>query len=84
MSSATGQTTKKMTVREFAARKRSGAKLVVVTAYDALFGRLVDESGVDGVLVGDSVGNVFAGLETTLPVTLDQMIYHARAARRGV
>src|SRR5512147_2042274 len=84
MSSASGQTTKRMTVREFVARKRSGGKLVLVTAYDALFGRLVDESGVDAVLVGDSVGNVFAGLDTTLPVTLDQMIYHARAARRGV
>ena len=57
---------------------------MLVTAYDALFGRLVDESGVDGVLVGDSLGNVFAGLSSTIPVTLDQMIYHARAARRGV
>jgi 3-methyl-2-oxobutanoate hydroxymethyltransferase len=61
--------------------------VVVVTAYDALFGRLVDDAGVDVVLVGDSVGNVFAGHDSTLPVTLDQMIYHAemvsRAARRA-
>ncbi len=73
-----------VTVRDFLACKKSGDKLVLVTAYDALFGRLVDEAGVDGVLVGDSVGNVVAGLDSTLPVTLDQMIYHARAARRGV
>lgn len=56
----------------------------MLTAYDVLFARLVDESGVDCVLVGDSVGNVVSGLETTLPVTLDQMIYHARAVHRGV
>jgi 3-methyl-2-oxobutanoate hydroxymethyltransferase len=73
-----------VTVRDFLASKKSGDKLVLVTAYDALFGRLVDEAGVDGVLVGDSVGNVVAGLDSTLPVTLDQMIYHAQAARRGV
>jgi len=75
---------KQVTVRDFIARKASGEKLVVVTAYDALFGRLVDESGVDAVLVGDSLGNVVAGLDSTIPVTLDQMIYHGRMARRGV
>lgn len=87
MSSGTASSssrTKPVTVRDFRARKQAGEKLVVVTAYDALFGRLVDESGVDAVLVGDSLANVFAGLDTTLPVTLDQMIYHARAVRRGV
>lgn len=72
-----------VSVGEFAARK-GGDPLVVVTAYDALFGRLVDEAGVDAVLVGDSVGNVIAGFDSTLPVTLDQMIYHAAAVRRGV
>jgi 3-methyl-2-oxobutanoate hydroxymethyltransferase len=75
---------KPVTVRDFIARKASGEKLVVVTAYDALFGRLVDESGVDAVLVGDSLANVVAGLDSTIPVTLDQMVYHARMARRGV
>jgi len=65
-------------------RKPGGAPIVAVTAYDALFGRLVDEAGVDLVLVGDSLGNVVAGLASTLPVTLDQMIYHAAAVRRGV
>ena len=74
---------KAVTVGEFAARK-GGDKLVVVTAYDALFGKLVDDAGVDAVLVGDSVGNVIAGFESTLPVTLEQMVYHAAAVRRGV
>jgi 3-methyl-2-oxobutanoate hydroxymethyltransferase len=73
-----------VTVRDFVASKRAGDKLVLVTAYDVMFARLVDESGVDAILVGDSVGNVFAGLDSTLPVTLDQMIYHGRAVRRGV
>ena len=73
-----------VTVRDFAERKRNGEKLVVMTAYDALFGRLVDESGVDAVLVGDSVGTAVMGLPSTLPVTLDHMIYHASAVRRGV
>ena len=73
-----------MTVRDFATRKRDGERLVVVTAYDVLFGRLVDEAGVDAVLVGDSLGNVVAGFDSTLPVTLDQMIYHGAAVRRGV
>ncbi len=74
---------KSASVGEFAARK-GGDKLVVVTAYDALFGKLVDDAGVDAVLVGDSVGNVIAGFSSTLPVTLDQMIYHAASVRRGV
>ena len=64
--------------------KRDGQKLVVVTAYDVLFARLVDAAGVDIVLVGDSLGNVVAGFDSTLPVTLDQMIYHGAAVRRGV
>jgi 3-methyl-2-oxobutanoate hydroxymethyltransferase len=78
------QTERAITVRDFAERKRKGEKLVVMTAYDALFGRLVDESGVDAILVGDSVGTAIMGLPSTLPVTLDQMIYHASAVRRGV
>jgi 3-methyl-2-oxobutanoate hydroxymethyltransferase len=75
---------KPITTRDFLTRKAQGEKLVVVTAYDALFGRLVDEAHVDAVLVGDSLGNVVAGLDSTLPVTLDQMIYHATMVRRGV
>ncbi len=78
------QTERAVTVRDFAEHKRKGEKLVVMTAYDALFGRLVDESGVDAILVGDSVGTAVMGLPSTLPVTLDHMIYHASAVRRGV
>ena len=74
----------RLTVRDFQERKDRGEKLVVVTAYDSLFGKLVDESGVDAVLVGDSLGNLLAGYDSTLPVTLDQMVYHARSTRAGV
>ncbi|MBI4513757.1 MAG: 3-methyl-2-oxobutanoate hydroxymethyltransferase [Gemmatimonadetes bacterium] len=73
-----------VTTRDFLAMKRRGEKIAVLTAYDVLFARVVDEAGMDGVLVGDSVGQVFAGYSSTLPVTLEQMIYHAQAVRRGV
>lgn len=73
-----------VTIRDIATKKASAEKIVAVTAYDVLFARLVDDAGVDVVLVGDSLGNVFAGHESTLPVTLDQMIYHGAAVRRGV
>jgi 3-methyl-2-oxobutanoate hydroxymethyltransferase len=66
------------------AMKRAGQKIVMLTAYDALFGRLVDEAGVDVILVGDSVTTVLCGEQTTIPATLDQMIYHGRIARRGI
>jgi 3-methyl-2-oxobutanoate hydroxymethyltransferase len=72
-----------VTVRDFAERKGKGEKIVVMTAYDALFGRLVDESGVDAILVGDSLGTAIMGYSSTLPVTLDHMIYHASAVKRG-
>ena len=75
---------KKLTIRDILRMKRDGGKIVVVTAYDVLFAKLVDASGVDIVLVGDSVGNVVAGFDSTLPVTIDQMIYHGAAVRRGV
>ena len=84
MSAGDAAPVKRVTVRDFRARKERREKLVIVTAYDALFGRLVDEAGVDAVLVGDSLGNVLAGFESTLPVTLEQMIYHASTVRRGV
>jgi 3-methyl-2-oxobutanoate hydroxymethyltransferase len=84
LSSTRPQSEKAITVRDFAERKRKGEKIVVMTAYDALFGRLVDESGVDAILVGDSVGTAVMGYSSTLPVTLDHMIYHASAVRRGV
>lgn len=75
---------KRVTIRDVLRTKAEGRKLVVVTAYDVLFARIVDSAGVDIVLVGDSLGNVVAGFETTLPVTMDHMIYHAQAVRRGV
>jgi 3-methyl-2-oxobutanoate hydroxymethyltransferase len=73
-----------MTVPKFAALKGSGRKLTVVTAYDYPFARLVDEAGVEGVLVGDSMSMVVQGHENTLPVTLDEMIYHAEMVGRAV
>jgi 3-methyl-2-oxobutanoate hydroxymethyltransferase len=71
------------TVADFASKRAKGERLVIVTAYDAMFARLVDEADVDAILVGDSVGNVVAGYDSTVPVTLDQMIYHASAVKRG-
>ncbi len=64
--------------------KRSGEKIAMLTAYDYLTARLLDEVGVDIILVGDSLGNVIQGHETTLPVTVDDMIYHAKAVKRAV
>jgi 3-methyl-2-oxobutanoate hydroxymethyltransferase len=77
----------KVTVGTIRARKggaNPGEKLVVLTAYDVTFARLADRAGVDVILVGDSLGMVFQGHGNTLPVTLDDMIYHARAVGRGV
>lgn len=74
---------KSMTVPEFRAGKARGAKLAVVTAYDYTSARLLDEAGVDAILVGDSVGMVIQGHPTSLPVTLDEMIYHTRCVVRG-
>ncbi len=64
--------------------KRKGTRISAVTCYDATFARLVDEAGIDVVLVGDSLGNVVQGQESTLPVTLDDVLYHTRAVRRGL
>lgn len=60
-----------------------GQRIVMTTAYDATFARMLDEGGADILLVGDSLANVVQGLDTTLPVTLEEMIYHARAVSRG-
>src|SRR6059036_4155532 len=74
---------KSVTTRELIAMKTRGERIVVLTCYDALFARLLDASGVDVLLVGDSVNQVLAGAETTLSATLDQMIYHTKIVRRG-
>jgi 3-methyl-2-oxobutanoate hydroxymethyltransferase len=71
------------TVRTFRAMKEEGRKIVFLTAYDWLLARYVAEAGVDGILVGDSLAHVFAGRATTIPVTLEEMIYHSIAVRRG-
>jgi 3-methyl-2-oxobutanoate hydroxymethyltransferase len=74
---------RRVTVREVLARKQRGEKLVMVSAYDALFARLSEEGGADLILVGDSMANVILGLDSTVPVTVDQMIHHGAAVRRG-
>jgi 3-methyl-2-oxobutanoate hydroxymethyltransferase len=73
----------KVTVPDIRARKGSGIPIVALTAYDYPFARLVDQAGVDLILVGDSLGMVVQGLDTTLPVTLDEMIYHCRMVARA-
>ncbi len=75
---------KAVTTADLLAMKQAGTKIVALTAYDTLMARLVDESGVDIVLVGDSLNQVFAGQPSTLSATLEQMIYHTQAVRRGV
>jgi 3-methyl-2-oxobutanoate hydroxymethyltransferase len=72
-----------LTVHDLKERKAQGGRVVALTCYDALFARLLDESGVDILLVGDSVNQVLAGAETTLSATLEQMIYHTKSVRRG-
>ena len=73
-----------MTVPKFTAAKRRTEKLSVLTAYDFLWAGLYDEAGVDAILVGDSLGMVVQGRSSTLPVTLDQMIYHGEMVARAV
>jgi 3-methyl-2-oxobutanoate hydroxymethyltransferase len=75
---------RRVTIRDIGKLKKDGKKLVVVTAYDVLFAKLVDAAGVDIVLVGDSLGNVINGFDSTIRVTIDQMVYHGAAVRRGV
>ncbi|MBF0154683.1 MAG: 3-methyl-2-oxobutanoate hydroxymethyltransferase [Magnetococcales bacterium] len=76
-------TAKRVTTPDLMQMKRDGRKIVAVTAYDFTFARLLDQAGVDLLLVGDSLGMVVQGHDTTLPVTLDEMIYHTRAVARG-
>lgn len=72
-----------MTVPEFQRRKREGKKLIVVTAYDALFARIVEQAGIETILVGDSLGVVVQGKKDTLSVTMAEMLYHTRMVARA-
>jgi 3-methyl-2-oxobutanoate hydroxymethyltransferase len=83
MSKHTSDVGSRVTVPNLRAMAARGQRIVMVTAYDATFARMLDEGGADVLLVGDSLGNVVQGLDTTLPVTLDEMIYHARCVSRG-
>ena len=75
---------KKVTTHTLQEMKNSGEKISMLTGYDFSMAKIIDESGVDIILVGDSASNVMAGHETTLPITLDQMIYHASSVVRAV
>lgn len=81
---STQSTVKVVTTHVLAEMKRRGEKISMLTAYDYSMARIVDAAGVDVILVGDSASNVMAGHETTLPITLDQMIYHGASVVRGV
>jgi 3-methyl-2-oxobutanoate hydroxymethyltransferase len=74
---------RRVRIPDLIARKQAGEKIAMLTAYDATMARLLDRAGVDALLVGDSLGMVILGHETTLPVTLDAMVHHTRAVARG-
>ena len=75
---------KRITVKSLVEMKATGEKISMLTAYDYTMAKIVDGAGVDVILVGDSASNVMAGHETTLPITLDQMIYHASSVVRAI
>lgn len=75
---------KRITTNSLVEMKINGEKITMLTAYDYTMAKIVDNAGIDIILVGDSASNVMAGHETTLPITLDQMIYHASSVIRGV
>ena len=74
----------KVTILEILKKKREGRKLTMLTAYDYPFARIVDEAGIDMILVGDSLGVVVQGSDNTLSVTMEEMLYHTRIVARGV
>jgi 3-methyl-2-oxobutanoate hydroxymethyltransferase len=88
MSSAKKTEIKRITTHQLQEMKNRGEKIAMLTAYDYSMAKIIDGAGIDVILVGDSASNVMAGYETTLPITLDQMIYHAasvvRAAKRAL
>lgn len=74
---------KKITIHDLMKMKQEGRKITMLTAYDCPIAGLVDKSGIDVILVGDSVGNVVLGYDSTIPVTMEEMLHHAKAVRRG-
>ena len=84
MSTALAENTRKVTTSRLTEMKHRGEKISMLTAYDYTSAKIVDEAGMDVILVGDSASNVMAGNVTTLPITLDQMIYHAKSVMKGV
>ncbi len=84
MSTNTIDNSRKVTTRRLVEKKQRGEKISMLTAYDYSSAKIVDESGIDVILVGDSASNVMAGNVTTLPITLDQMIYHAKSVMKAV
>ena len=82
--SAQKQEIKRITTHQLQEMKNRGEKIAMLTAYDFSMAKIIDSAGIDVILVGDSASNVMAGHETTLPITLDQMIYHAASVVRGV
>jgi 3-methyl-2-oxobutanoate hydroxymethyltransferase len=75
---------KKVTTHKLLEMKEAGEKIAMLTAYDFSIAKILDEAGIDIILVGDSASNVMAGHDTTLPITLDQMIYHAQSVIRAI
>lgn len=84
MSTVISNKSKKVTTHGFSEMKQRGEKISMLTAYDYSMARIVDGAGIDAILVGDSASNVMAGWDTTLPITLDQMIYHGASVVRAV
>lgn len=83
MSTNTTDNTRKVTTRRLVEMKQRGEKISMLTAYDFSSAKIIDAAGIDVILVGDSASNVMAGNVTTLPITLDQMIYHAKSVMKG-
>ena len=74
---------KKITAKTFVEMKNAGEKITMLTAYDFTTAGIIDQAGIDGILIGDSASNVMAGNENTIPITVDQMIYHAKAVAKA-